>query len=437
MNRIVELWTSLRASLWFVPGLMLLSSIVLALLLIELDTRVDREWLTSYPRLFGLGADGSRGMLTAIASSMLTVAALAFSLTLNAITQASGQFTPRIFRNFLRDRANQFTLGYFVSVFAYCLIVLRTIRGGDEVKFVPSLGVFAGLLLALGGIIVLIFFIHHIAESLQITTILDNIVVETRNAIHSLFPSPNDVVDEPERRPADAEEWSPVPSLSAGYIQSVDIGGLSKLAEETGVRFRMERTIGEFAGRASTLVSFANYRNSELALDSKTIKRVNARFGIARHRTIEQDVGFGIRQIVDIALKALSPGVNDTTTAINCIDFLGEILSELAERPLQLQVSREEAQNVLVRSADFEDYLQTAFDQIRLAARGNPAVFERLLSTLSFIAPFAKHESRRKALSRHVDLIAEFAEETLATDYEKAKVSRRATEAAGILRSLE
>ncbi len=188
MNKLKLFWANLRASLWFVPGLMMVGSIALALVLIEIDSGIKGEWLARYPRLFGLGADGSRGMLSAIAGSMLTVATLAFSLTLNAITQASGQFTPRIFRNFMRDRANQFVLGYFVSVFSFCLIVLRTIRGGDELKFVPSLAVMTGLILALGGVLVLIFFIHHIADSLQITTILDNITDETKMSVEKLFP---------------------------------------------------------------------------------------------------------------------------------------------------------------------------------------------------------------------------------------------------------
>ncbi len=132
MNKLKQILSDLRASLWFVPGVLIIVSIALALGLIEIDSTVKAEWVEDYPRLFGLGSDGARGMLTAIAGSMLTVAALAFSLTLNAVTQASAQFTPRIFRNFMRDRANQFVLGYFVSVFVFCLIVLRTIRGAKK-----------------------------------------------------------------------------------------------------------------------------------------------------------------------------------------------------------------------------------------------------------------------------------------------------------------
>ena len=238
MNRIINFWINLRASLWFIPGLMIAGSIVLALGLIELEPKFGGEWLSEYPRLFGLGADGSRGMLTAIASSMLTVATLAFSLTLNSVTQASGQFTPRIFRNFMRYRANQFVLGYFVSVFAYCLIVLRTIRGGDELKFVPSLAVIAGLFLALGGIVVLIFFIHHIAASLQISTIIENIVEETKDSIEQMFPeemggAADDWEKEEIRAAKEYKNWLKIRNIEhGGYIQSIDNDGLLKFAEK-------------------------------------------------------------------------------------------------------------------------------------------------------------------------------------------------------------
>ena len=165
-------WNWLRESLWFIPGTMLVSALLLALALVAIDLRIERDFLLEYSLLFGLGADGSRGMLTAIASSMLTVAALSFTLTLNAVAQASSQYSPRVIRNFLDDKSNQLVFGYFVSVFAYCLVVLRTIRGGDEDAFIPSIAVFAGLILALGGVMVLIFFIHHIAVSLQLTNIV-------------------------------------------------------------------------------------------------------------------------------------------------------------------------------------------------------------------------------------------------------------------------
>ena len=423
----------MRASLWFVPGVMIVVSIALALGLIEVDTRVDGEWLRTYPRLFGLGADGSRGMLTAIASSMLTVATLAFSLTLNAVTQASGQFTPRIFRNFLRDRANQFVLGYFVSVFSYCLIILRTIRGGDELKFVPSLAVVIGLILALGGVLVLIFFIHHIAASLQITTIIDNIVDDTRKSMENLFPEKmgealNDEEKQFVRQAAEEQKWQKIPALSVGYVQTVDTDGLLEFAEENRVLIKMERGIGQFVGRGVTLLSVTPDTETEsfkVLFEDEKIEELNALFIVYRHRTIEQDVGFGIRQIVDIALKALSPGVNDTTTAISCIDYLSEIIGELARRKMPSKVrSKSEVTRVIVAASGFEEYVETAFDQIRISGKGNLAVFERLTEALAFVASCTNADSRRRVLREQIELIAGFAEQTLQTDYEKQKIRR-------------
>ena len=438
MNKLKQFLSDLRASLWFVPGVMIIFSVALALILIEVDSTVKAEWLADYPRLFGLGADGSRGMLTAIASSMLTVAALAFSLTLNAVTQASGQFTPRIFRNFMRDRANQFVLGYFVSVFAFCLLVLRTIRGADELKFVPSFAVLTGLALAVGGVLVLIFFIHHIADSLQITTILDNITDETKESIKKLFPEElGAAASGGEKREAwraeDVKNWVKIPAPAPGYVQSVDADGLLEYAAENNLLIRMRRGVGQFAGSGATLAEIApgaETANKNVRVGDEKIEEINRFFSLDRHRTIKQDAGFGIRQIVDIALKALSPGVNDTTTAVECIDNLGEIVGEIARRRLPAPVrSKDNVPRVLTLAPEFADYVETAFDQIRISGKANQAIFERLLATIMFIAECASGEKRRAPLRRQIELTSEYAEQTLETEYEKEKVRLKLNEA--------
>lgn len=431
MNKVKLLWSNLQASLWFLPGVMILSSIVLALSLIEVDSHIKTEWLVRYPRLFGLGADGSRGMLTAIASSMLTVATLAFSLTLNAITQASGQFTPRIFRNFMRDRANQFVLGYFVSVFVYCLLVLRTIRGGDELKFVPSVAVMIGLISAIGGVLVLIYFIHHIADSLQITTILDNITNETKRAIEKLFPQGlGESATEDEKhqawQAADVKNWIRIPAAEAGYIQNVDTDGLLDFAVENSILIRMRLGIGQFAGAGAPLAEIAPDTETtaqRVGFDQEKIETVADFFVVNRHRTIEQDVGFGIRQIVDIALKALSPGVNDTTTAVNCIDQLGDIVGNIAGRRIPVRVrSQNEIPRVIVAASDFQGYVETAFDQVRVSGKANQAIFERMLTALSYVAECTDEKLRREIIRRQIEMVGAAAEKTLETDYEKEKV---------------
>ena len=424
MQAIRQIWVNLRSSLWFVPGLMVVSSICLAIFLIEIDSNIKREWLINYPRLFGLGADGSRGMLTAIAGSMLTVATLAFSLTLSIIAQASGQYSPRVLRNFMRDRINQFILGYFVSVFAYSLIILRTIRGDNELTFVPSLGVIIGLVLAIGGIVVLIFFIHHIASSLQVTNIIKDIEVETVEVIDEIFPEALGIEAETEQiRKAKALEdkvsWYKVKAIRSGYIQYVDADNLLNFAVENDLLVRMEYGIGQFVTEGTTLVSVSKDPGED------EISEINSYFDVYRYRTIEQDAGFGIRQIVDIALKALSPGINDTTTAIICIDYLGVILSKIAERQLPAPVRLKDGEiRVLVKSPTFEGYIETAFDQIRINGKGNLAILVRLLNVFSVIDEKINSESRKSIVEHQIKLTRDFALETLQTDHEKKSFNR-------------
>ena len=422
MQTIRQFLITLRSSLWFIPGLMIFVSIVLAVVLIEIEPIVNDELLRRFPRVFGLGADGSRGMLTAIAGSMLTVAALAFSLTLSIIAQASGQYTPRILRNFMRDRVNQFILGYFVSVFAYSLIMLRTIRAEGELNFVPSLGVAVGLLLAIGGIIVLIYFIHHIASSLQVTNIIRDIKSETSEAVVKIFPEclgegvDEEEFDEP-RKIAENVSWYEVKSLLSGYIQYVDTDGLMNFAVENNLFVRMEYGIGDFVVEDTPLISITKKPKDD------SDRKLNSYFNIFRYRTIEQDAGYGIRQIVDIALKALSPGVNDTTTALSCIDYLAIIVSEIAERKLPTHIrTKNDEILVFVTAPTFKDYVETAFDQIKADGAGNLAVYIRLIQALKIIAQRSRDIPRRyKVVLDQLELTKTFAEQTLKTEYEKEK----------------
>ena len=243
-------WQRLRDSLWFVPSLLVLGACALAYGLIEFDRRTSFDGAKRFPLLFGVGAQGSRSMLTAIAGSMLTVAALVFSLTLSTISQVSSQYSPRVLRNFMRDRGNQVVMGYFVGVFAYCLLVLGTIRGTDEQKFVPSTAVVVGLTLALGGVAALIYFIHHIAESLQTDTILDRISRQSRAAVEELFPAG---VGEPAATPATeaawqaaqaAAGWQAVRATQTGYVQRIDAPTLLKWAAAHDAWLRVEQPVG-------------------------------------------------------------------------------------------------------------------------------------------------------------------------------------------------
>ncbi|WP_373509467.1 DUF2254 domain-containing protein [Thiocapsa sp.] len=420
-------WQAMRSSFWFVPALMVVDAVVLAVLLITLDMSVDLHLAAHWPLLFGAGADGARGLLTTVASSMITVAGVVFSITLVALSLTSSQYTSRVIRNFMRDRVNQLVLGVFLGIFAYCLVVLRTIRGGDEGAFVPALAVLAGLMLAFVGIAVLIHFIHHIATSIQASSIVATAAQETLAAVEHLFP---DALGDDDDEGADdtlasahtRQPWLAFPACKTGYIESLDADALLDVARKLETLLRMERGIGDFVVAGTPLVSLLDPGD----LDDATAAKLNAIYVIGRQRTVEQDVAFGIRQIVDVAMKALSPGINDTTTAVMCVDHLAAILTRLATRRIAAPYWLDQGVlRVMARTASFEGLLGDGFDQIRQNAEGNVAVLLRLLGALHTISGATLSPRRRRALGQTVDEIAEVAERSIASPYDRDRLANR------------
>ena len=406
------------------PTLIVIGSAVLAESLIEID-RISDRLLADFPRLFGAGAEGSRGMLSSIASSMITVAGVTFSITIVALSQASSQFSSRILRNFMRDRANQVVLGIFLGVFTYCLLVLRAIRGGDEGIFVPSLSIFGGLVLALMAIGFLIFFIHHAAALLQASNVIAGASAETRKTIDRLYPEILHGI-EPELN-AEAEipdslaqrSQIVIPSPVSGYIQGYDEATLTRLAASHNVVLRMHSGVGEFAISDTPLLSVY----SHTPLNMELVRGIQSAYSISTSRTTEQDPGFGIRQIVDIALKALSPGVNDTTTALTCIDHLTAINVKLANRRIARPVITENGElRIILKGPDFETFTEESFNEIRTNARGNAVVIARLLRSLQSIAAMTDNQTRKIHLRKHMSLLIELAEETVDSDYDRARI---------------
>jgi len=441
MNKLHTLWRDINASLWFVPTLMVASAMGLAYGLVSLDLHIDHGWAKNYPLLFGAGAAGARGVLTAIAGSMMTVASLGFSLTLSTLGQVASQYTSRVLRNFMSSRVNQMVLGSFVSIFVYCLLVLRTIRDGDEGGFVPPLAVTGGLVLALLGIGVLVFFIHHIASVMQAGVIIGGVADETAAAIRRLFPQElGDAASEPAQQAlfaqADELAWVPVPAAATGYVQVINEEGLLALARRVGGVVRMERGVGSFVAEGAALVSMARYgAGAPLPLTEELTAELNDQFGVGRQRTTEQDAGFGVRQLVDIALKALSPGINDTSTAVICIDYLGALVASLATRRFADPLRSDDGGpvRVITLQPSFAALVNTAFDQILLAGEGDLAVYLRLLAALGTAGSRTQVPGRRAVLHAHATRVAEAAAAALSTAYARDQVQARAREVLRLL----
>jgi uncharacterized membrane protein len=431
MHRLRQIWSDLRSSFWFMPSLIVAASVVLAVALIETDSTGGNRWLTQWPRLFGAGPEGARQLLSTLAGSMMTVMGITFSMTLVALALASSQYTSRILRNFMGSRVTQVTLGIFAGIFVYCLIVLRTIRGGvGEAEFVPGVAVFFAFVMALGGVGVLIYFIHHIASSIQASSIIASVAEETIAAVDRLFPeklgSESDEDEDQDQllQSLKQRNWRAVPATKDGYIQNVDNDGLLRLARDRKTIVRMECGIGDFVVQNTALASLA----LEEPPDQATIAALNASYSISSHRTVDQDPAFGVRQIVDMALKALSSGVNDTSTAVICVDYLTAILARLAPKRFPALRRYEESElRVIAMAPSFEDLLVEAFDQIRRNAEGNVSVMSRMLGALDAIGSLTDSPRRRRALREQVQRIAELADRTIDSAHDRARIDARLT----------
>jgi len=429
MKKLRQIWGNLRSSFWFVPSLMVAFSITLAVVLIEADSAGLNQWLSLWPQMFGVDAEGARQMLSTLAGSMMTVIGITFSMTLLALVLASGQYTSRILRNFMRNSVTQTTLGVFASIFAYCLIVLRSIRGGGGVDaFVPSLAVFCAFVMSLGGVGVLIYFIHHIASSIQASSIIASVTQETNAAIDRLLPIKLDEeLDENEDRhqileSLDERTWYPVPAAESGYVLSVNNNALLCLAGDNRTIVRMEHGIGAFVVQDTALVSLA----LTYPPDQKIINDLNAAYSIGRHRTVDQDPTFGIRQIVDMAIKALSPGVNDTSTAVMCVDYLTSIMARLAGRQFPPLYRYEgETLRLIAIVPSFEDLLAESFDQIRSNAKENVAILVRMLGAIETIGSLTICPSRFRALDQQLQLIAELTARCFESSHDRVRLEMR------------
>lgn len=359
----------LRDKFWVVPLLCAALAALLGLSLTALD-----EWLDTslkVPFLFTGGPEGARALLSAIITSMISFTGLVFSITIVVLQLTSSQFSPRVLRTLLRDWIIQIALGVFVATFVYALVVLRSVRGTAQTEAsVPQISVTVAFGFVLASVVVFLFYIDHVAQSIRAASIVDRIGQETRRALES-------------EHPADAEQRSPLPLPRTcgrriegdrpGVIQQVDDRALLDLAEEHGVTICLLRAVGEFVPGGAPLLEV---HGDELP-DERALR---AAIRIGKERALVEDVGFGLRQLVDIAERALSPGINDPTTAVQVIDQLHDLLRRLATRPIlpRQEVTPSGRLAVHVPQPDLEDYIGLAVDEISYWAADVDRVQRRL-----------------------------------------------------------
>ncbi|MCB2229873.1 DUF2254 domain-containing protein [bacterium] len=437
--RIFKTWDRVRSSFWFLPAVMAGGAMLLPFATVALDEPVT-DWLTlNWGWTFSGGAEGASSLLGTIAGSMITIAGVVFSMTLVALSLTSSQLGPRLLRNFMRDTTTQTVLGTFVATFLYCLLVLRTIRHADEITFVPHLSVTLGVLLAVVSVGVLIYFIHHVSVSIQANEVVSRVGTELIEGIDRLFPenigrgAPGIPTEPPDAGFFDTfgREARPVGSAGDGYLQFVDGDALMALAMQEDVVIRLERRPGHYvvAARPLVLVWPGNRVTDQLA------DEVNSAFALGKERTPDQDIEFAVNQLVEIAIRALSPGVNDPFTAMTCVDHLGSALCRLAQRdmPSPYRHDTQAKLRVITPVFMFPDVADAAFNQIRQYGRSSAAVTIRLLETIAVVAGSAHRPEDRAALLRHAQMINRGARDGLLEQEDRQEVKERFLSAGQLL----
>ena len=316
-------WRRVGERFWALPLLCALGALGLGLGLSRLDDAFDTA--LTLPFLFSGGPEGARALLSAIITSMISFTGLVFSITIVVLQLTSSQFSPRVLRSFLRDRFNQLALGVFVATFVYALVVLRAVRGTAQVDaFVPQLSVTVAFLFVLASVGVFLGYIHHIAQSIRAATIIANIGADTRDLLERRHPADGaDTVHQPPPHgPARV-----VPAGRPGVVQRIDDDALLRAAEQQDLAICVLRAVGEFVPAGAPLLEVHG-------TDPRDPDRLSDAIPLGVERSLDEDVGFGFRQLVDIAERALSPGINDPSTAVQAIDQLHDLLRRLATRPL-------------------------------------------------------------------------------------------------------
>jgi uncharacterized membrane protein len=401
----------MRDSYWLVPSLMAASAALLSWWTVWLDTYVSSETVGGISWIYITGTEGSRTLLSTIAGSMMTVTGVVFSMTTVALSLASQQLGPRILRNFMQDKGNQIVLGTFIATFLYCILVLRTIHETGEEVFVPRLSLLCAVGLAMASLGVLIYFIHHVAKSIQAPTVIQSVGRSFLTAIEELYPGDTGKASRP-RRPGKPEEEIPsdfegrsveMLARNAGYLQAIDIVALARLAEEQDLLLRLEARPGHFLFQNQPLVRVY----PEDRLTKAVRKKIDFVFVIGGHRTPTQDIEFTLDQLVEVAVRALSPGINDPFTALSCVDWLGAGLSELAqkEQPATHHYNEAGQLRMITSVASFEGLADAALNQLRQHSHHDVAVTCRLLEIIARIVNACPDENVRNILTQHAAAI--------------------------------
>jgi uncharacterized membrane protein len=428
--QVLKQWNRVGASFWFLPLNMAVGAVLLAGVSVVFDEPVTRWIEQTVGWSFAGGAEGAGSVLRTIAGSMTTIAGVVFSMTLVALSITSSQLGPRLLRTFMRDRPTKVALGTFVATFLYCLLVLQTVREPEEGGFVPHFAVSVGVLLGIFSMGVLIYFIHHVSISIRANEIVARVSAELLEVIDDLFPE--QIGDNAPRKHEEPcqdlprgfdHEARAICACEDGYVQFVDGDALMNAAVRADGILELDRRPGDYVVAGQPLAFAWPAARIPDTLEDK----VRSAFALGDERTTGQDVEFSIAQLVEIAVRALSPSMNDPFTAITCLDRLGSALCRLAQRdtPSSCRHDDDQRLRIIAPAVTFAEIADAAFSQVRQHARGNVAVTNRLLDTIALVASCTTRAADREALMRHANMTAAGARDAFAEEEDRRGMEDR------------
>lgn len=416
-----DLLADLAGSLWFLPTTFIALALGAGAVLSSVD--VDQASLIGRVAFSG-DAEHARQLLIVVTGTMITVTSLVFALTVVALQIASSQFSPRLLRSFLRDRGAQVVLSTFVATVAYAMAGLHTVGGvdADGVVFLPRLAVSGALVMALGSVGMLVYYIHHLTDSIRIDSVMQRIEQVTLRLIRRRAPRSDGeaiVVAVPEP-PTDAIV---VAATRSGYVQRLHLRSLADRLEQMGAAIRLVPLVGYHVTEGRPL-AFA-WSTDGSPLDAAAVRRLlHDRVELAMERKTEVDLGFDLRQLVDIANRALAPSLNDPYTAVQAIHHLSVLLSELAQREMPDVVLRDgdDIVRVVVQTPTFPMHLEVVCSHLRQSAGGRPRVYVALARMLENVTRLAARDEYRVAVREQLDLLAADAERTVPVDEDRREI---------------
>ncbi|MBS1895583.1 MAG: DUF2254 domain-containing protein [Actinobacteria bacterium] len=420
---------ALRMNLWFVPAL----EIAIAVAIFAIAYAVDRHLYDAQSALPGWlvsgSADAARQIITALAAAVITVIGVVFSIILVTLTLASTQFGPRMLRNFIRDRVTQVTLGTFVATFVYAVLVLAAIGPGSHGDFVPHIAITILLVLVLADLGVLVYFIHHISLSIQLPHVIASIARDLSQAIDAESSEDRVAIVQVEEAGPSVEELlerietsaGTVPAPSSGYLQFVRHSDLVEIATRTGSVIQLVHRPGNFVVAGQPLARVWPAGAAPVVADELARSHFTGPV-----RTITQDIAFAVDQLVEIAIRALSPAVNDTFTALTCIDWLTDGLCqvELHWDPVRIHRDAFGYVRVVTSHISHRRLVQRAYEKIRQAGTGMPAVMIRQLDGLTRVVALTSADERRAVLREQGEMIMRSAEESVSESGDLEDVRR-------------